>query len=184
MAERILAIFDSADEAQAAARALQRGGLPRTAITIMSSEPVHTSTADSAGQSNSHIGTVAICGGVIGASAAVLLTVLTSRRVDLVTGGMPIVTPWAFGIIAFELTALGAILAMLSRMIFEAGLARRGALSDYDEAVADGRVVVSLQCEDDSHRDIAEKVLGSNRKLDPPAQNAPTLNESTDFRRS
>src|SRR5712692_2351619 len=129
MSRRILAIFDSADEAQLAARALQRGGLPRAAITIISSEPAHRPPADSAAPSNSHIGTVAICGGLIGAAAAVLLTVLTSRRVDLVTGGMPIVTPWAFGIIVFELTALGAILAMLSRMIFEAGLARRGALS-------------------------------------------------------
>ena len=174
MAKRILAIFDSADEAQLAARALQRGGLPRAAITIMSSEPAHRPTADSAAPSNSHIGTVAICGGLIGAAAAVMLTVWTSRRVDLVTGGMPIVTPWAFGIIVFELTALGAILATLARMIFEAGLARRGALADYDPAVADGRVVVSLQCVDDAHRDIAEKVLGSNRSPDPPAQNAST----------
>ena len=168
MAKRILAIFDSADEAQLAARALQRGGLPHAAITIMSSEPAHRPPADLAAPS-SHIGTVAICGGLIGAAAAVLLTVLTSRRVDLVTGGMPIVTPWAFGISVFELTALGAILATLARMIFEAGLARRGALADYDPAVADGRVVLSLQCVDDTHRDIAEKVLGSNRGPDPPA---------------
>jgi hypothetical protein len=174
MAQRILAIFDSADEAQAAARALQRGGLPRTAITIMSSEPAGRSLPDSAGQSKSYIGTVAICGGVLGAAAAVLLTVWTSRGVDLVTGGMPIVTPWAFGIIVFELAALGAMLATLARMIFEAGLARCGTLADYDEAVADGRVVVSLQCVEDTHRDIAEKVFGSNRRLDPPAQSALT----------
>jgi hypothetical protein len=171
MTQEILAIFDSADGAHAAARALERAGLPRTAITIMSSEPTHGSAADSAGRTSSHIGVVAICGGALGAAAAVLLTVLTSRRVDLVTGGMPIVTPWAFGIVAFELTALGAILATFARMIFEAGLARRGSLADYDAAVADGRVVVSLHCSDDAQRDIAEKVLGSNRRLYPPAHN-------------
>ena len=170
MAQRILAIYDSAGEAQAAARALQSGGLPPAAITIMSSEPLHTATGDSAGQSTSHIAMFAICGGVIGAAAAVLLTVLTSRRVDLVTGGMPIVTPWAFGIIAFELTALGAILATLAGMIFEAGLARRGGLAAYDEVVSEGRLLVSVELIDGAHRDIAQQVLGSNLK-DPPARN-------------
>src|SRR5437879_1730203 len=142
MNERILAVFDSASQAQAAARDLQRGGVPRSAITIMSSEPLHLTDSDE--QPKSRIGLFAIAGGAIGAIFGMLLTVWTSRRVDLVTGGMPIVTPWAFGIIVFELTALGVILATLLRMIFEARLARRRFLSDYDEAVADGRVAVSV----------------------------------------
>jgi hypothetical protein len=75
---------------------------------------------------------------------ALLLTVWTSRRVGLVTGGMPIVSPWAFGIIVFELMALGAILATLGRMIFEAGLVKRRAPTDYDDAVADGKIVVLI----------------------------------------
>jgi hypothetical protein len=157
MNERILAIFDSANQAQAAARDLQLGGVPRAAITIMSSEPLHL--PDPEDQPRSRIALFAIAGGVIGAIVAILLTVWTSRRVDLVTGGMPIVTPWAFGIIVFELTALGVILATVSRMVFEARLARRGSLADYDEAVADGRVAVSVNCIEDVHREIAEKLL-------------------------
>jgi hypothetical protein len=167
MPDTQIRVFDTRHEAAAALRALQREGVPSSSITVMSSEPLHLETADA---SKARIAGFAIAGGLLGAALAILLTVLTSKRVGLVTGGMPIVTPWAFGIIVFELTALGAILATLARMIFEAGLARRGALADY-EPPADGRVVVSLQCVDDAHRDIAEKVLGSNQSPDPPAQN-------------
>jgi hypothetical protein len=73
----------------------------------------------------SRIGLFAIAGGIIGGSLGALLTVWSSREVNLVTGGMPIVTPWAFGIIVFELAALGAIIFAVIRMIIEARLARR-----------------------------------------------------------
>ena len=86
----------------------------------------------------------AIAGGLLGVAFAILLTVWTSRRVGLVTGGMPIVSPWAFGIIVFELAALGAILVTLARMIFEARLGRRAAFG-YDDRVSQGKVVLSIE---------------------------------------
>lgn len=166
MPERIVAVLDTIDEAAAAIVRLRREGISRESITTMSSEPLHIE----AGEENhppSRIPLVAICGGVLGAGFAIALTVVTSRRVDLVTGGMPIVTPWAFGIIVFELTALGAILATLVRMIFEARLVRRGG-SEYGQAVADGLVVVFLENVSDAHREIARQVLSSHL-INPPA---------------
>jgi ActD protein len=166
MAETQIAIFDTPAEAIAALRELQREGVPRSAITVMSSEPLHIENSDAP---KSRIAGFAIAGGLFGAAFAILLTVLTSRKVGLVTGGMPIVTPWAFGIIVFELAALGAILATLVRMVFEAKLARRGALAHYDQAVAEGRIVLTVECTDDQ-RNAAENVLRLNRKpaaIDP-----------------
>ncbi len=87
-------------------------------------------TGETAIEHSSRIGLFAIMGGVIGAISGVLLTTWTSERVNLVTGGMPTVTPWAFGIIVFELTALGAILCAVGRMIIEARLARRSKASE------------------------------------------------------
>jgi len=164
MPERIVAVLDTIDEATAAIARLRLEGISRESITTMSSEPLHAE----AGEENhppSRIPIFAICGGVLGAGFAIALTVMTSRRVDLVTGGMPIVTPWAFGIIVFELTALGAILATLVRMIFEARLARRGS-SEYDQAVAEGSVVVFLENVNDDDRETARQVLGS-RLINP-----------------
>ncbi|MEK6324823.1 MAG: quinol:electron acceptor oxidoreductase subunit ActD [Acidobacteriota bacterium] len=161
MSERIIAVLDGVDQALSAVESLRRQGFSRAAITIMSAEPIHGAPFES-DQTKSRIAGFAIAGGVIGAIAAVLLTVVTSRRVDLVTGGMPIVTPWAFGIIIFELAALGAILATLGRMIFEARLARRSALADYDEAVADGSVVLAVECSDEACLEAAKNVLGAN----------------------
>lgn len=166
MPEQIVAVLDTMDEASAAIARLRREGISRESITTMSSEPLHIEAGPDDNHQASRIPIFAICGGVIGAGFAIALTVVTSRRVDLVTGGMPIVTPWAFGIIVFELAALGAIMATLVRMIFEARLARRGN-SEYDQPVADGSVVVILENVCDSHCETARKVLGSHL-IDPP----------------
>jgi hypothetical protein len=121
----------------------------------MSSEPIHD---DEAGEEKpSRTGWFAIAGGAAGATLAAALTVMTSRQVNIVTGGMPVVSPWAFGIIVFELGALGAILFTLFRMIWEARLLRP--LADYDEAVADGRVALSVECADQISRGSAQKIL-------------------------
>jgi hypothetical protein len=139
---------------------IQREGVPPASITIMSSEPIRVKTNNPRKESNSRIGLFALAGAIVGATAGSMLTVLTSQSVNLVTGGMPIISPWAFGIIIYELTALGAILTALARMIYEARLARRGALADYDEAVADGRIVLSINCPDDECANKTENALG------------------------
>jgi hypothetical protein len=160
MAETIFRIFDSPDEAIAAVNRLRKEGVPGSAITIMSSEPIHIEAIESEKESKSRIGLFAIAGAVIGAAIAIALTVWTSRSVDLVTGGMQIVSPWPFGIITFELTALGAILATLARMIYEARLARRVAIADYDEAIADGKVGLAIDCAGDGRGQAVRKALG------------------------
>ena len=160
MAETIFRIFDSPDEAIAAVDRLRKEGVPGSAITIMSSEPVHIEAIESEKESKSRIGLFAIAGAVIGAAIAIALTVWTSRSVNLVTGGMKIVSPWPFGIITFELTALGAILATLARMIYEARLARRVALTDYNEAIADGKVGLLIDSAGDGRGHAVRKALG------------------------
>lgn len=159
MAEKVHALFDTVDEALAAADRLQREGVPRSQITLMSSEPVHIEANETV---KSRIGLFAIAGGVAGATAALLLTVWTSHRVDLVTGGMPIVAPWAFGIIVFEMTMLGAILGSLGRMLYEARLLGRASAEGYDDAIADGKVALVAQCETDVQRLAARNALQPN----------------------
>ena len=141
MANARVEVFDTREEAMAVLRELEREGVPRSAITVMSSEPLHLESRD---EPKTRIPGFAIAGGLLGAAFAIVLTVWTSRRVGLVTGGMPIVSWWAFGIIVFELTALAAILVTLSRMIFEARLVRPTS-APADERVSQGKIVISIE---------------------------------------
>ena len=166
-ADTRIKVFDTRHEAILAVQELEREGVPSSSITVMSSEPLHLEISDAP---KSRIKGFAIAGGLLGAAFAMVLTVWTSRRVGLVTGGMPIVSPWAFGIIVFELTALGAILATLGRMIFEARLLRDFSSADYGEAVAARRIVLSVTSPDNVLRDISDKVLGASRKPDTPTE--------------
>jgi hypothetical protein len=155
MAQKILAIFNDSEEALTTAHALRREGI--TGIELMSAEPIHAWASEE--ESKSRIGIFAVLGAVIGAGLALFLMVSTSRRVDINTGGMPVVTTWAFGIIAFEVAMLTAILAALVCTIFEARLARSGAMNDYDEAVADNKIVMAVRCKDENLFRTAEKLL-------------------------
>lgn len=159
MAETILRKFDTAEEAVKALKALRKRGVVNESIALMSCEPIEIDHAEKS--KPSRIGLFSIAGSLLGAAAALTLTVTTSRNIGLVTGGMPVVTPWAFGIIVFELTALGAILAALGRMIIEARLARPGALTNYDAEVSDGKVLMSVQCRDEAECEAVKAVLST-----------------------
>jgi hypothetical protein len=155
MAQTLLAIFNTPAEALAATRALRSEGI--TGVELLSAEPIHGWEEEA--ESKSRIGLCAIAGAVVGAALATFMMVWTSRRVDINTGGMPVVTTWAFGIIAFEVAMLTAILAALLCTIFEARLARGGALQEYDEAVTDNKIVMTVKCKDEELLSAAEKLL-------------------------
>ncbi len=155
----ISATFETAEAALAAKRELLRSGLAASAITLLSSEPIAEAVHDE--PTKSRIGGFAIGGALVGALIALGLTIQTSRQVAIVTGGMPIVTSWAFGIIVFELLMLGAILSALIRLIFEARLMRFRGLTSDDRAVAEGKVVITVACADEEGASSIQQLLDS-----------------------
>jgi len=66
---------------------------------------------------------------VVGAITFCLLTIgfvyYTQYDYPLVTGGMPIFSFWATGVVFYELTMLGSILTTLACFLWESGLLRR-----------------------------------------------------------
>ena len=165
MPETISACFDTAEAGLRALAELTGKGFAPSALTLMSAEPLHAALEGSGDKAKTHVGAFAIAGALIGAAFALALTIWTARRVGLVVGGMPIVTPWAFGIIVFEMIALGAILASVGRMIYEGGLMRRNTLPKYDGILAAGNVVLSVECSGANDRGEAETVLASTGRI-------------------
>ena len=160
MAERVLAMFDTASEAVQAAEEL-RLAVPNSEVSLLSAEPIHEEIEKNLEKRKSRIALFAIAGGVVGGTAAILLTVVTSKSMNLVTGGMPVVAPWTFGIIVFEMAALGAATATLARMVLEARLLRRGLPEQCDSAIAEGRVavIVDLDADNVSLKEATREVL-------------------------
>jgi hypothetical protein len=68
----------------------------------------------------------ALAGGLLGGVVGLSLAALTSLALRLPTGGMPIIAWPTVGIVTFELTALGAIMATLSRFLWEGSLPAMG----------------------------------------------------------
>lgn len=151
--------FDKVNDATMAVNRLRNEGFTPNNITMMSSEPLPLDEDDE--KSKSLIWLFSLAGGLMGGAGAALLTSLASKQMNLVTGGMPIVAPWAFGIIVFEMSALGAILATLGRMVYEAHLLRRGLGAEYGSVVAQGKIVVAVECPDESRAQDAERVFAS-----------------------
>jgi hypothetical protein len=161
--EKIIAIIDSPWQAQEAASDLEEEGFAREDITVMSAEPLPGFVSDLESRSPGRAGLLAIGGGLVGAAAAITLTVWTAKRMGLVTGGMPIVTPWAFGIIVYELIALGAILTTFVITVYEAGLLRTAPPGpEVDSAIADGKIAVSVRCPTETSRRVAEAVFAKS----------------------
>jgi len=159
MRTNIFATFDTTDEAVMVSALLKKIGFDAGDITLMSNKPAPAVVEEEGKRRVSRIAGFAIFGGAVGATAALMLAIMASKRMSLNVGGMPVVSPWAFAIIVFEMSALGAILVSVGRMIYEAGLLRRGALADYDTDVANGKIVVAVKCSDSEIADKAKSVF-------------------------
>jgi hypothetical protein len=122
-------------------------------IRVISSEPIEEEIT-AAGERHSFMPWIAVAGGICGGTSGYALAAFTQRTYPLPTGGMPIVALWPTGIVIYELTMLGAILATIITFLVTAKLPRyRNRI--YDPEVSQGKVIVALVGAD---RDIREKL--------------------------
>jgi hypothetical protein len=92
---------------------------------------------------DTHLFRLAALGGLIGGCCGYALTSLTQRAYPLLTGGMPIASPWTNGIIVYELGMLGAIVFTIATLLGSARLPRfKAPLSD--PAMWEGKILVGV----------------------------------------
>jgi hypothetical protein len=142
----VYGLYPDADSAERAFLSLHAAaaelGFNTDAVAVLSSEPFEEQefTVRVAGTPMTW---VEVLGGLIGGLSGYALTALTQRAYPLPTGGMVLAPPWTDGIIIYELTMLGAILATLLTLFVSAPLpAWRRQL--YDPEISTGKILVGV----------------------------------------
>jgi Alternative complex III, ActD subunit len=156
MAQTCLVTFAEPDEARIAIRRLLQEGVQPDSMEVMTSQPIHGEPFVPARKST-RLRTWAISGAAIGFIAGSSLATVTALNYPIIKGGMPIVSPWTVGLIAYETTMLGAVLATLAGLLVELRLPNFKSLP-YDPGVVDGGVVLAVSCPDEARGSIESAV--------------------------
>lgn len=153
-----LAKFNQPAQARAAIRRLLQSGIEPQSMEVMTSQPIHGEPFLPEAKPT-RLTTWALCGAGIGLLGGFSLATVTALNYPLVKGGMPIVTPWTVGLITYETTMLGAVLATLVGLLVELRLPNFKNLP-YDSSVVDGGVVLAVSCAEGS-RSSVETAVGA-----------------------
>ena len=158
MSHTCLVKFSQPTEARQAIRRLIQAGIQPDSMEVMTSQPIHGEPFVP-NMKPTKLRTWALCGAGLGLLGGFSLATITALNYPLVKGGMPIVAPWTVGLITYETTMLGAVLATLVGLLVETGLPNFKNLP-YDPSVVDGGVVLAVSCPADSRASV-EKAVGA-----------------------
>ena len=158
MSQTCLVKFSQPTDARMAIRRLIQAGIGPESMEVMTSQPIHGEPFIP-GMKPTRLRTWAICGAAMGLVGGLSLATITALNYPLVKGGMPIVAPWTVGLITYETTMLGAVLATLVGLLVELRLPNFKDLP-YDPSVVDGGVVLAVACTEGS-RGSVETAVGA-----------------------
>lgn len=162
MAERILGVFETSADALRAVRGLVGAGIPRDGVIIGSTEPILDPEFLASEDRKTRMPLWAIAGAILGCAIGYSLTATAAQLMGLAPGGQPIVSLWAFAIVIFELTALGAIGGTVITFFRETGLPqRRSAVLDAQVArtFADAGFIVGAAVDRSEQVEMVDRVL-------------------------
>jgi len=144
MSQTCLVKFSQPTDARMAIRRLIQAGIGPESMEVMTSQPIHGEPFIP-GMKPTRLRTWAICGAAMGLVGGLSLATITALNYPLVKGGMPIVAPWTVGLITYDTTMLGAVLATLVGLLVELRLPNFKDLP-YDPSVVDGGIVLAVAC--------------------------------------
>ncbi len=151
---RLLSEFNTSEQAAHATHELQRTeGI--VDIQIRSSFPL---VAVSTERKSSRIPLFSVVGALLGATAGFLMATLTALSFPIPTGGMPIVAWGPVGIVTYEATMLGAILATFGGFLFESRLPKIRPMP-YDESDHGRGLGLTVDCISKDQVDLARRIL-------------------------
>ncbi len=159
-ANAIYGLFPDPASADRAVNALQAAGVSRGRIVVMASEPFDDYLFSKADRGTA-MPWWAVLGGMVGGTSGFLLAVYTQEAYPLVTGGMPIIASWPTGIVTYELTMLGAVIATVITLLITTGLPKWGAKL-YDPEISNGKILIGvLDPSDDARTELSDRLRGA-----------------------
>jgi hypothetical protein len=127
-----------------AIRSLRARGISPSDLDVFSEEPVEFSRGVL--DRPSRMSVVSVLGAILFGILATVFVRWMQYNYRLHTGGMPIFSFWATGVITFEMTMLGAIVSTFGWFLWESGLVRRPKLKAPVPNVEPGAVCLRVRC--------------------------------------
>ena len=140
----LMAEFREKEAVAAAIRALRADGLTCEDLDLFSDEPVLLPPGVM--ERPSRMSLASVLGAIVFGLLATAFVFWTQHNVKLVTGGMPLFSFWATGVITYEMTMLGAIVATFAWFLRESGLGRRRDKSAPSPEVDSGSICLRVRC--------------------------------------
>ena len=145
MPDDLVAVFTDPDLAAAALGRLGAAGVAGVRVVSPAPYPaVHLTGQPGPWR---YLGTIALVGGLTGLGTATALQVMTSRSLNIIVGGKPIVSWPAFGVVMFELTMLFAGVFNFSALVLLSAVARRKVPAAARRLVDTERIVLVVPVE-------------------------------------
>lgn len=138
----IYGLFPTPETAERGFNALDRAGVSRARIVVISSEPFDE-YAFSKMDHATPMPYLAALGGIVGGTGGFFLARLTQEAYPIITGGMPILAGWPTGIVTYELTMLGAVLTTIITLLVTAKLPNWKPKL-YDHEVSHGKILIGV----------------------------------------
>jgi hypothetical protein len=127
-----------------AIRTLRAAGVGVADLDVFSEEPVEFPRGVL--DRPSRMSLVSVSGAIAFGLLATGFIYWTQHDYRVVTGGMPVFSLWATGVITYEMTMLGAIVAAFACFLWESGLLRRRGLGAPVPMVDPGSICLRVRC--------------------------------------
>jgi hypothetical protein len=140
----------------AAIRGLRANGVEPASIDLFSEEPVELPRGVL--DRPSRLSLVSVSGAILFGVFATLFIWWAQRNYRLDTGGMPVFSFWATGVITFEMTMFGAILAAFGWFLWESGLIRARDPGAPVPTVDPGSICLRVHCREDDVHEVSDSM--------------------------
>lgn len=154
----LIADFREQPKLEAAILALKAAGITADDMDVFSEEPVELRRGIL--DRPSRMSLVSVLGATATGGLATVGLYAAQQSYRLVTGGMPIFSFWGTGVISYEATMLGAVLATFGWFLWESGLLRKRDKSIPVPTVLPGVMCLRVRCFD-PHVTRARQILDS-----------------------